>query len=64
MESTGSEAWSFAVILGTLGLGAVLAYGAMHFRKRGRGPTAPRNYDQSSGQPTTESVSQTGEERR
>lgn len=62
MEETGGGAWAFAVIIGTIVLGAVLAYGTMHYRQRGRGPTAPRSHDQA-GQPTTESVSQTGPEK-
>lgn len=60
MEDTGSGAWGFAVILGPIILAAILVYGTMHYRRRGRGPTAPRSYDHSQPTTTTDSVSQTG----
>ena len=48
-EGSGSYALNIAIVLCTILLAVVLIYGTMHYRKRGRGPTAPRSYDQ---QPT------------
>ena len=51
MEDTGGGIWAIAIVLGTIVLAAVLAYGTMHYRRRGRGPTAPRSYDHPAGSP-------------
>lgn len=51
MEDATSYTWTIAVILGPIILGAALVYGTMNYRKRGRGPTAPRSYDHSTETP-------------
>jgi hypothetical protein len=46
-EVGGGYAMNIAIVLGTILLAVVLIYGTTHYRKRGRGPTAPRSYDQA-----------------
>lgn len=42
-DGTGGAALNFAIVVGTLILAAILVFGMTHYRKRGRGPTAPRS---------------------
>ena len=47
MEDSGAGIWAWALLIGTIVLGGMLAYGTMHYR-RAKGPTAPRSADQPS----------------
>ncbi|MEK0083628.1 hypothetical protein [Benzoatithermus flavus] len=44
-DGTGGAALNIVIVLGTIILAVILIYGTMHYRKRGRGPTAPRSHE-------------------